>query len=202
MSEKVEAKEGTRAALCMSAAWSRDPAIPGNYRAMFKTIADLICPDEPIDMLLTCPQCHRQHIDEPDPLGGASVGPDGRESRWENPPHRSHLCRYCWTVWRPAEVATNGVARLASGHQLPKLDNLPPAPPCPPPPRAVTPVWQVHAVAQNAAGETHHFDGLFVGEVATLEGYRDLRASVAKSLGQNDANAVVICNLSRVGEQG
>jgi len=47
-------------------------------------------------MLLWCPKCNAQHIDEP------SEG-------WDNPPHRSHLCHDCGCIWRPADVPTNGV---------------------------------------------------------------------------------------------
>lgn len=57
----------------------------------------------PIDMLLYCPQCGWQHIDKPDPEGG-----------WLNPPHRSHLCGDCGCIWRPADVPTNGVPRIAT----------------------------------------------------------------------------------------
>jgi hypothetical protein len=76
-------------------------------------------------MLLYCPNCGMQHIDEPESerayigrlfesawweLGGE------KPARWTNPPHKSHLCRKeeggCGTVWRPADVATNGVAEL------------------------------------------------------------------------------------------
>lgn len=53
----------------------------------------------PIDMVLHCPRCGLQHIDEP----------DERSPDWENPPHRSHLCHGCGCIWRPADVATNGV---------------------------------------------------------------------------------------------
>lgn len=56
----------------------------------------------PIDMVLHCPSCHHKHVDRPE-LGGLA------ESPWMNPPHRSHLCHRCGTVWRPADVATNGV---------------------------------------------------------------------------------------------
>jgi len=55
----------------------------------------------PIPMVLHCPRCGLQHIDEPEPAKG-----------WDNPPHRSHLCHGCGAVWRPASVATTGVARL------------------------------------------------------------------------------------------
>ena len=72
---------------------------------------------EPIDMILHCPSCHAQHIDAPecgfehdehgDPVGELLVG-------WANPPHRSHLCHQCGTIWRPANVCTNGVASIAT----------------------------------------------------------------------------------------
>lgn len=59
---------------------------------------------EVVDMVLHCPVCHVQHIDE-------AVGEwDGKA--WENPPHRSHLCRGCGHIWRPADIATNGVAAV------------------------------------------------------------------------------------------
>jgi hypothetical protein len=69
-----------------------------------------ILPDaQPVDMLLHCPNCGKQHIDAPDTnydphYEGALI--------WDNPPHRSHLCHYCGCIWRPADVATNGVAEI------------------------------------------------------------------------------------------
>lgn len=56
---------------------------------------------DPIAMILHCPVCHMQHIDEPD-----------EESGWDNPPHRSHLCHGCGAIWRPADVTTTGVAAI------------------------------------------------------------------------------------------
>lgn len=61
---------------------------------------------KPIDMVLHCPACLEQHIDGPEPEHHrfpASPEP------WDNPPHRSHLCRHCGHIWRPADVPTNGV---------------------------------------------------------------------------------------------
>lgn len=52
-----------------------------------------------IDMLLWCPVCHAQHI-------------DAATETWDNPPHRSHECQHCKTIWRPADVATNGVLSI------------------------------------------------------------------------------------------
>lgn len=60
----------------------------------------------PIDMILHCPKCRLQHIDEP-------IGEwDGKA--WTNPPHRSHLCHGCGHIWRPADIATNGVREIAT----------------------------------------------------------------------------------------
>lgn len=80
---------------------------------------------EPIDMVLHCPKCGEQHIDAPEParyatasntesvrkgfeMGGYELNPN----RWDNPPHRSHLCQGCGHIWRPADVPTNGVAAV------------------------------------------------------------------------------------------
>lgn len=68
----------------------------------------------PIDVVLPCPVCGANHIDAPEPENG-----------WTNPPHRSHVCAYCKCVWRPADVATNGVEAVKTRG---KLDNYPPAP--------------------------------------------------------------------------
>lgn len=56
--------------------------------------------ERPIPMVLFCPACNEQHIDAPEP-----------DSGWDNPPHKSHLCHRCGTVWRPTDkVYTTGVA--------------------------------------------------------------------------------------------
>lgn len=57
----------------------------------------------PLDMVLHCPRCGHQHVDAPDPAKG-----------WNNPPHRSHLCHGCGCIWRPADVPTCGVERVAT----------------------------------------------------------------------------------------
>lgn len=56
---------------------------------------------KPIPMLLFCPNCGKQHIDEPNP-----------EIGWTNPDHRSHFCTFCGTIWRLADVPTMGVAKI------------------------------------------------------------------------------------------
>lgn len=60
-------------------------------------------PVAPIPMLLYCPLCNVQHVDEPQP-----------KKNWDNPPHRSHECQSCGHVWRPADVPTVGVAEIAT----------------------------------------------------------------------------------------
>ena len=67
----------------------------------------------PIDMVLHCPVCGAQHIDAPDhPYYGGKSDGNGFTPRWDNPPHRSHLCHECGHIWRPADVPTNGVAEI------------------------------------------------------------------------------------------
>jgi hypothetical protein len=79
-----------------------------NYRATSELRAKLAAAEgraraesmpTPIDMILQCPACLQQHIDEPGP-------------GWDNPPHRSHKCHHCGFIWRPADVPTNGVAAI------------------------------------------------------------------------------------------
>ena len=75
---------------------------------------------EPIDMVLHCPECHAQHIDGPELESipwvevGAPLSPRNVHAAWANPPHRSHLCHQCGTIWRPADVCTNGVAAIGT----------------------------------------------------------------------------------------
>ena len=60
-------------------------------------------PAAPIDMVLFCPKCGMQHIDD--------------DTNFQEV-HRSHLCRQkdagCGHIWRPADVATNGVKAVAT----------------------------------------------------------------------------------------
>lgn len=68
----------------------------------------------PIDMVLHCPECHTQHIDAPHELftKGSTLDFVDVTTAWRNPPHRSHLCHHCGTIWRPADVPTNGVQSI------------------------------------------------------------------------------------------
>ena len=84
--------------------WFKDTINHEEYEADHagRLWAGPLMPEEkPIDMLLWCPLCKFQHVDEPQP-----------EKNWHNPPHRSHECQSCGYVWRPADVPTNGVAKI------------------------------------------------------------------------------------------
>lgn len=87
-----------------------------------------------IDVLLWCPQCFEQHVDEAAPDVCEKCGHDDRMHtdegdlgperchftfcdcmqyvKWLNPPHKSHRCNSCNHVWRPSDVPTNGVLKL------------------------------------------------------------------------------------------
>lgn len=74
--------------------------------------------EAPIPMVLFCPECGLRHVDAPEsdvtmyPEGAWRDGPMVRVPGWKNPPHRSHLCHGCGCIWRPADVATVGVAKI------------------------------------------------------------------------------------------
>lgn len=85
--------------------------------------------EKPIDMLLFCPQCGEQHVDEAKPDVCETCGGEQDEfprnegalictckvfTAWLNPPHKSHRCTSCNHVWRPADVPTNGVRYTAT----------------------------------------------------------------------------------------
>lgn len=59
---------------------------------------------KPIDMIIHCPSCGQQHIDEP-------------SEWWSNPPHYSHLCKHCGIIFRTANIATNGVKAITTRGQ-------------------------------------------------------------------------------------
>lgn len=76
---------------------------------------------KPVDLILYCPSCGLQHIDKPErdshvPCRHCDAVPAAPChdwcKAWTNPPHRSHLCHGCETIWRPADVPTNGVAKI------------------------------------------------------------------------------------------
>lgn len=80
-------------------------------------LAQALATTEPIPMVLHCPKCGMQHIDESEDERTEQIchGPEVVDAvivGWDNPPHRSHLCHGCGTIWRPADVPTTGVASV------------------------------------------------------------------------------------------
>lgn len=69
----------------------------------------------PVDMVLYCPKCGVQHIDEPEDCPDSPGRCECRGPHWKNPPHKSHLCHGCGHIWRPSDMPTNGVKATASG---------------------------------------------------------------------------------------
>lgn len=86
-------------------------------------------PPVPVPMILHCPECHLQHIDEAEPDVCEKCGhskalhyPDHYDecyecgctdfTAWLNPPHRKHRCHGCNHVFKPALINTTGVAEL------------------------------------------------------------------------------------------
>lgn len=75
----------------------------------------------PFRVILHCPECHEQHIDEVDPVNNPG---------WDNPPHTSHKCLFCGCIWRPSDYPTEGVRSISTrGHtdSWPKLNPEPEA---------------------------------------------------------------------------
>jgi len=90
---------------------------------------------EPVPMVLFCPKCGVQHIDEPElPYIGDRIIETGdeeaaaciREATWNNPPHRSHLCLSCGHIWRPADIATVGVQAVQTKGKADSPTAVPP----------------------------------------------------------------------------
>lgn len=94
------------------------PMVPGTVEQIHEKAAMVRVvmgrENKPLPMVLHCPRCGTQHIDEPDLANG-----------WSNPPHRSHQCQKegCKTIWRPADVPTVGVASIETKG---KADTWPP----------------------------------------------------------------------------
>ena len=62
--------------------------------------------NEPIPMILHCPECRARHLDEDD---------------FATKPHHTHACQSCGFVWRPAICPTVGVRFLPGvKNDLPK----------------------------------------------------------------------------------
>lgn len=97
--------------------WNHELAVAARMRLRAQDAIEsqpvLLESSVPIDMILHCPACGEQHIDDIEP--GAIITDCklvGAAETWTNPPHRSHLCSGCGHIWRPADVPTNGVAEI------------------------------------------------------------------------------------------
>lgn len=81
---------------------------------------------EPIPMILHCSRCHMQHVDEAEPEIASEPNANGvravQQFRWDNPPHRTHLCHGCGFRWRPADVPTTGVLKISTVGQNDDID--------------------------------------------------------------------------------
>ncbi len=84
------------------------PADTGISRAMRLISEKLRQADKPLQLVMYCPRCQTQHIDEP----------------W-TAPHITHHCSSCNANWSPARTATMGVP----GVPRTALDNWPPCDP-------------------------------------------------------------------------
>ncbi len=97
------------------------------WESVRRTALALRADAEPINMVLYCPEpyCGVQHVDAPEDCedegcphyGSAHSHPD----TWVNPPHKSHLCHRCGTIWRPADVPTNGVKAIKTAGKSDRL---------------------------------------------------------------------------------
>ncbi|WP_157659925.1 hypothetical protein [Burkholderia ubonensis] len=95
--------------------WENDP--PSRVAKLFDEIDALLAAhlgqSVPFDMLLFCPRCGTQHVDAPEEPHMVDRLDESKGMReWSNPPHRSNLCHACGIIWRPADVATVGVAAI------------------------------------------------------------------------------------------
>jgi hypothetical protein len=96
---------------------------------------------QPLDIVLFCPNCSEQHIDEPAPevcqdcghrekkhstlngcldtrtdkgSGRSEICGCTKFNAWLNPPHKSHRCHFCNHVFRPSDQPTNGVREITT----------------------------------------------------------------------------------------
>lgn len=115
----AHARQDIPALLSHARALEAEKAALEAERERFRALVKIL--EEPIPMLLFCPQCGMQHIDQIETTlvwtGGAVKEPSHEETTWDNPPHRSHLCAGCGHIWRPCDRATTGVAAITTKGQ-------------------------------------------------------------------------------------
>jgi hypothetical protein len=70
----------------------------------------------PLEIIIHCPKCGQQHIDQPESHVAwerrLQLQENADPERWTNPPHKTHLCIYCWHKFKPMNVHTTGVPNL------------------------------------------------------------------------------------------
>lgn len=83
------------------------------------------CLRTPVPMILYCPRCWIQHIDEPETeeefndrrlewessIAAQQLRSEPKE-KWTNPSHKRHRCTLCHHEWTPALIPTIGVESL------------------------------------------------------------------------------------------
>lgn len=75
-------------------AWMRAYDVEENVS---QAAASLLAGVVPVPMVLHCPKCSKQHLDE---------------GEYRHVIHKTHLCLFCGHEWRPAKVPTVGVRAL------------------------------------------------------------------------------------------
>lgn len=104
-----------------------DPELNASLRQMIEGINEKyrqegyrLALNTPLDMLLWCPRCFEQHVDESNPFVCETCGLYGENecicdvfNPWLNPPHKTHRCNFCNHTWKPSIRPTNGVIELA-----------------------------------------------------------------------------------------
>lgn len=151
----------------------KEKVVNGHIQLTKKTIEARRTGEVPLDIILFCPKCHKQHID----------APDERTPLWTNPPHKKHLCHYCGELFKPANVCTNGIARLveiepvlfAKLVRMPETDGWP---------STADPLWSKAFGSQP----------LFRGEWPTIKG-TPLDSREADELAQQDSTVRWFCGL-------
>jgi hypothetical protein len=138
----------------------------------------------PIDMVLHCPKCGKMHVDAPDWNPVASKT-EFAPLKWDNPPHRSHLCHGCGFIWRPADVPTNGVAALKTKGK----NDCPVAAPAQTPPQADTSVHHKSEVKRIATlmGWTPPDAALRAQHASVVEDYETILVALRERLERVEA---------------
>lgn len=143
----IRRKDGKTAAIVYAVVDNIKGADGGFYPAVKFEMrgVDPVSEPIPLESIVFCPVCARQHIDEPDleiaelaqlrkehelsSLGdkpysiaaeklGRLLELEAKEKElWSNPPHKSHLCQFCGTTFRLVDGYTVGVESITPGER-------------------------------------------------------------------------------------